>query len=94
MIRSFKGDAARAILRELKRPRDVSAPVAKSALRRLRQLDDAELLDDMRDPPGNRLHALKDDRAGQWSVSVNDQYRVCFRWIDGGAEDVELVDYH
>ena len=94
MIRSFKSEVARLILREYKTPREVGVAVAKAALRRLRQLDDAETLDDLRDPPGNRLHALKDDRNGQWSISVNDQYRICFRWNDGGAEDVELVDYH
>jgi len=67
--------------------------VERSALRKLKQLDLARRLEDMRAPPGNRLEALKGDRAGQWSVRVNDQFRVCFRWNDG-AEDVEIVDYH
>ena len=63
-------------------------------LRKLAQLDAAERLDDLRVPPGNRLEALKGDRRGQHSIRVNDQWRVCFRWVDGDAHDVELVDYH
>lgn len=64
------------------------------ALRKLRQLQVAERLDDLRVPPGNRLEALKGDRAGQFSIRINDQYRVCFAWAAGGAENVEIVDYH
>ena len=64
------------------------------ARRKLRQLQIAGRLDDLRVPPGNRLEALKGDRAGQYSIRVNDQYRVCFRWTAAGAEDVEIVDYH
>ena len=64
-----------------------------SPLRKLKQLDLAARLEDMRAPPANRLEALKRDRAGQWSVRINDQFRICFRWNDG-AEDVEMVDYH
>ena len=64
------------------------------ARRKLRQLEIADRLDDLRVPPGNRLEALKGDRAGQHSIRVNDQFRVCFRWTDAGAEDVEIVDYH
>jgi proteic killer suppression protein len=65
----------------------------RPAMRKLKQLDLAVRVDDMRAPPGNRLEALKGDRAGQWSVRINDQFRICFRWNDG-AEDVEIVDYH
>jgi toxin HigB-1 len=65
----------------------------RPALRKLKQLDLAVGIEDMRAPPGNRLEALKSDRAGQWSVRVNDQFRICFRWNEG-AEDVEIVDYH
>ncbi len=68
--------------------------IAAVARRRLRQLEIADRLDDLRVPPGNRLEALKGDRAGQHSIRVNDQFRVCFRWTDPGAEDVEIVDYH
>jgi proteic killer suppression protein len=64
------------------------------ARRKLRQLQIAARLEDLRVPPGNRLEALKGDRAGQHSIRVNDQYRVCFRWTEAGAEDVEIVDYH
>lgn len=64
------------------------------ARRKLRQLQIAGRLEDLRVPPGNRLEALKGDRAGQHSIRVNDQFRVCFRWTGAGAEDVEIVDYH
>ncbi|NTW29531.1 MAG: excinuclease ABC subunit A [Coriobacteriia bacterium] len=64
------------------------------ARRKLRQLEIAGQLDDLRVPPGNRLEALKGDRAGQHSIRINDQYRVCFRWTAAGPEDVEIVDYH
>jgi toxin HigB-1 len=64
------------------------------ARRKLRQLQIAGRLDDLRVPPGNRLEALKGDRAGQYSIRANDRYRVCFRWTAAGANDVEIVDYH
>jgi proteic killer suppression protein len=64
------------------------------ARRKLRQLQIAGRLEDLRVPPGNRLEALKGDRAGQHSIRVNNQFRVCFCWTAGGAEDVEIVDYH
>ncbi len=64
------------------------------ARRKLRQLEIAGRLDDLRVPPGNRLEALKGDRVGQHSIRVNDKYRVCFRWTAAGPEDVEIVDYH
>lgn len=61
---------------------------------RLNQLDSATSLDDLRFPPSNRLEALKGDRAGQWSLRINDQWRLCFRFKDGDAFDAEIVDYH
>ena len=64
------------------------------ARRKLRQLQIAERLEDLRVPPGNRLEALRGRRAGQHSIRINDQFRVCFRWTAAGAEDVEIVDYH
>jgi proteic killer suppression protein len=64
------------------------------ARRKLRQLQIANRLEDLGVPPGNRLEALKGNRAGQYSIRVNDQFRVCFRWTVAGAEDVEIVDYH
>ncbi len=68
--------------------------IASVARRKLRQLEIADRLDDLRVPPGNRLESLKGDRAGQHSIRVNDLCRVCFRWTDAGPEDVEIVDYH
>ncbi|HEX8382896.1 MAG TPA: type II toxin-antitoxin system RelE/ParE family toxin [Sphingomonas sp.] len=76
--------------RSRKLPFDMQA----RALDKLKLLDAAESLDDLRNPPGSRLHALKDDRAGQHSVSINKQWRICFIWRDGGAERVEITDYH
>ena len=70
------------------------ASIANVAARKLAQLDAAETLDFLRAPPGNRLEALKGDRAGQYSIRVNDQFRLCFRWTETGPEDVEIVDYH
>ncbi|MGV8083646.1 MAG: type II toxin-antitoxin system RelE/ParE family toxin [Coriobacteriia bacterium] len=64
------------------------------ARRKLRQLEIAGALSDLRIPPGNRLEALKGDRSGQYSIRINGQYRVCFRWTQAGPEDVEIVDYH
>jgi toxin HigB-1 len=70
------------------------AAIAKVALRKLDQLDASAALDDMRAPPGNRLEKLKGDREGLWSVRINDQWRLCFRFEDGEAWDVEIIDYH
>jgi toxin HigB-1 len=70
------------------------ANILSVARRKLRQLEIADRLDDLKVPPGNRLEALKGARAGQHSIRVNDQFRVCFRWTAAGAEDVEIVDYH
>jgi len=68
--------------------------IANVATRKLAQLDAAETLDFLRAPPGNRLEALKGDRARRHSIRINDQFRVCFRWTKDGPEDVEIVDYH
>jgi proteic killer suppression protein len=68
--------------------------IAAVARRKLRQLEIAARLDDLRVPPGNRLKALRGERSGQYSIRINDQWRVCFRWTDAGAEAVEIVDYH
>ena len=68
--------------------------ILRSALRKLRQVGSAESIEDLRVPPGNRLEGLKGDRAGQYSIRINDQWRICFRWTDAGPEEVEIVDYH
>lgn len=70
------------------------ADVAGRAVRKLEYVDLATSLDDLRVPPGNRLHALKGNRQGQHAIAVNDQWRVCFRFVDGDAYDVEVCDYH
>ena len=70
------------------------AGIQRVALRKLTQLSAAEKLDDMRVPPGNRLEALKGNRAGRHSIRINDQWRICFIWKDGHAHEVEIVDYH
>jgi proteic killer suppression protein len=74
--------------------RRLGAGVSKIARRKLKMLNAATILADLRVPPGNRLEALKGDRKGQHSIRINDQYRVCFRWRAGDAFDVEIVDYH
>ena len=68
--------------------------VANRAKRKLEYIDLASRLDDLKVPPGNRLHALVRDRAGQHAISINDQWRICFRFVDGDAYDVEIADYH
>jgi proteic killer suppression protein len=68
--------------------------IARRAMRKLEYIDLASHLDDLRVPPGNRLHELERDRKGQHSIAVNDQWRICFRFVDGDAYDVEVTDYH
>ena len=68
--------------------------IQRAARRKLIYLDDAEDLQDLRAPPGNRLEKLKGDRAGQYSIRINDQWRICFEWFDNKARSVEVVDYH
>jgi proteic killer suppression protein len=93
VIRSFRDSETRKIF-ERSRSRRFSAGVQKLALRKLLMVDAAESIDDLRVPPGNRLEKLKGKREGQHSVRVNDQWRVCFKWKDGDAHEVEVVDYH
>lgn len=68
--------------------------ILKRAIRRLEYIDLATCLEDLKVPPSNHLHALKDDRAGQYAISINDQWRICFKFIDGDAYHVEITDYH
>ena len=93
MIVGFASRATETLFREGACHRQWRA-FEKVALRKLDMMDAAERLDDLRNPPGNRLEALKGNRAGQYSVRINDQWRICFRWTDRGPEAVEIVDYH
>lgn len=92
MIKSFRCDDTRTLF-ETGRCRRFAA-VGKVATRKLTQLDAAETLEFLRSPPGNQLEALKGERRGQYSIRINDQFRLCFRWTPAGAVDVEIVDYH
>jgi proteic killer suppression protein len=93
MIRSFRDRETRTVWNG-ERSRRLPGDVQGVALRKLRLISAAQRLDDLRAPPGNRLEALVGDRAGQHSIRINQQWRICFRWADGGAEDVEICDYH
>ena len=93
MIRSFRDrETEKVFARE--RSRRLPPDVQKRAHKKLLLLDAAETLDDLRVPPGNRLERLSGERAGQYSIRVNDQWRVCFRWERGNVYDVEITDYH
>jgi proteic killer suppression protein len=94
MIKSWKSPAARAVFEGSDPGKGFPADLVKATRRRLERLNAASDVMDLRVPPGHRLHELTDDRAGQWSISVNDQFRICFRWGPEGPEDVEFVDYH
>lgn len=94
MIRSFRGAFAESILRERRVAKGFSPALAKVARRKLVQLNSAAALRDLAAPPGNRLEALSGDLKGRYSIRINDQWRIVFRWADAGAEDVEIVDYH
>lgn len=91
-IRTFKCADTEALFHLRRVARFVN--IERSALRKLKQLDLARRIDDLRAPPANRLEQLKGDRAGQWSLRINDQFRICFRWTGSDAEDVEIVDDH
>lgn len=93
MIRSFKCRETERIWEgqvSRKLPRDIQ----DRALRKLRQLDAAMVMDDLKNPPSNHLEALKGNRKGQLSIRINDQWRVCFHWQDNEATEVEFIDYH
>lgn len=93
MIVSFRRGEAETIWAG-RRSRRLPTDIQDVALRKLRLLNNARHLDDLRVPPGNRLEALRGERHGQHSIRINDQWRVCFVWRDGHAHDVEIVDYH
>lgn len=93
VIASFADRDTEALYRR-ERPKRIDPRIHETALRKLRYLDAAATLDDLLVPPGNRLEALKGNRAGQHSIRVNDQWRIVFRWEGGRAHDVAIVDYH
>ncbi|CAH2404925.1 Killer protein [Mesorhizobium escarrei] len=93
LIVSYKGKAVEAVA-EGKAPKGFPPDLVTRGERRLRAIANAAQLNDLRSPPGNYLEALKGSRAGQHSIRINDQWRICFKWTDAGAEDVEIVDYH
>jgi proteic killer suppression protein len=93
MIRSFRDRETERVFRR-DRTRKLAPDVQRTAQRKLAVLDAAESLQDLRVPPGNRLEKLSGDREGQHSIRINNQWRICFRWRDGDATDVEIVDYH
>ena len=93
MIVSFRDTETEKLWRT-GRSRKLPADLQRGAFRRLALLNAALTLDNLRVPPGNKLEPLRGDRAGEYSIRINDQYRICFRWQDGNALDVEVVDYH
>ena len=93
MIRNFKDSATRAVFNG-ENPKGFPSDLLKTARRKLRYLNAAVNLNDLRAPPGNRLEALKADRAGQHSIRINDQFRICFVWTPEGPAAVEITDYH
>jgi len=93
VIKSFGNEETRLIYR-LRRSRKLPSGIQQVALRKLRMINNATSLNDLRVPPANRLEKLIGDRAGQYSVRINDQWRVCFRWEDSDAYEVEIADYH
>ncbi len=93
MIKSFADAEAEKVFRR-EFSRKLPGDIQTVALRKLRMLNNAHSLNDLRSPPANRLEKLSGDREGRYSIRINDQWRVCFVWQDGDAYDVEIVDYH
>ena len=94
MIKSFRDRKAEPIFKRRSPGKGFPADLVRVARRKLVMLHRANVLQDLRSPPGNHLEALKDDRVGQHSIRINDQWRICFVWTGDGAESVEIVDYH
>lgn len=92
MIKSFRDKRVEALFND--EPVARFRAIERVARRKLLYLSQAKTLEDLKVPPGNRLEALKGDRKGLYSIRINDQWRVCFKWQEGGAADVEIVDYH
>lgn len=93
MIRSFRDKRTETIYQG-RRARGLAVEIQQHARRKLRMIDAATVIDDLRIPPSNRLEKLKGDRRGQHSIRINDQWRICFVWNDNSASNVEIVDYH
>ena len=93
MIKNFKDDETQKIYQR-QRSRKLPADIQQVALRKLRMINNSISINDLRVPPANRLEKLSGNRAGQWSIRINDQWRVCFRWEGNDAHDVEITDYH
>jgi len=93
MIKTFANKETAAIFQG-QPTRQFDTPLAKAAQKKLEMLDAAATIEFLRTPPGNRLEKLTGDRAGQWSIRINKQWRICFHFEDGNAHDVEIVDYH
>ena len=93
MIRSFADNETERVWNE-QRSRKLPSDIQNVALRKLQLISAAEWIADLRIPPGNRLEQVKGDRRGQWSIRINGQWRICFKWSDGHAEKVEICDYH
>lgn len=92
MVLSFKDKNTRKLADGIRVKEFIS--IERVALRKLRQLQIAGCLEDLKVPPGNKLEALKGSRKGQYSIRINDQYRICFTWTEAGASNVEITDYH
>ena len=93
MIRSFKSKETEKVFLRI-RSKKLPGDIQQIALRKLRMLHRSKSLQDLRVPPSNRLERLRGNRSGQYSIRINDQWRICFRWAKGDAFDVEIVDYH
>ncbi|MFN3983706.1 MAG: type II toxin-antitoxin system RelE/ParE family toxin [Caldilinea sp.] len=93
MIKTFRDNEAQKIYQR-QRSRKLPADIQQTALRKLRMINNAVTINDLRIPPANRLEKLSGDREGQWSIRINDQWRVCFRWEGNDAYEVEIMDYH
>ena len=93
MIKTFKSEQTQKIYQR-QPSRKLPIEIQQIALRKLRMINNATSLTDLRVPPANRLEKLSGDRAGQWSIRINDQWRICFEWHDKDAYNVEIVDYH
>jgi proteic killer suppression protein len=93
VIKTFNNDETQKIYQR-QRSRKLPSDIQQVALRKLRMINNSATINDLRIPPANRLEKLSGNRVGQWSIRINDQWRICFRWEDSDAYDVEIADYH